>query len=181
MSRFDRGNWLRGNRRCLCVFTPDLRQYVDLQVLTELRYYKHQGITGFFESTPDHELNAETESRCHRSVSFHRVLETFTDFLHLRVHCPCVVSHLLGDGRSQLFTSRFQINPARCWLNFLILGDDLVCIIALKLSLILFMNSERFSKMPSAGMNVSLIEVFAPSADIRLLLESTAVRRPNHL
>lgn len=45
----------------------------------------------FIESTPDHELNAETESRCHRSVSFHRVLETFTDFQHLRVHCPRVV------------------------------------------------------------------------------------------
>jgi len=135
-------------------------------VLTKLRHYTRAKLSlVFIESTPDHELNAETESRCHPSVLFHRVLETFTDFQHSRVHCPR--AYICSATSSQnLFTGRIQINPALCLLNFLILGDDLVCIIALKLSLILFMNSERFSKIPSAGMNVSLKEVFAPSADI---------------
>jgi len=55
----------------------------------QLRYYTRAKLSlGFIKSTPDHKLNTETESRCHPLVLFHRVLETFTDFQHSRVHCP---------------------------------------------------------------------------------------------
>ena len=76
-------------------------------------------------------------------IEFSRLLQTF----NTREYIARATMHLLGDVRSEFFTGRIQTNPALCLLNFLILGDDLVCIIALKLSLILFMNSERFSKI----------------------------------
>lgn len=130
-------------------------------MLTKLQYSARAKISlVFIESTPYHELSTETENRCHPPVLFSRLSQTF----NAREYIARI--HLLDDARSEFFTGRIQINLGLCLLNFLILRDDLVCIIALKLSLILFMNSERFSKMPSDGMTVRLKEVFAALSDI---------------